>query len=246
MKLSVHLSSDLPETILRVILDTCSTVDLISAEAARRTGLPWLDAPKQEFHTRPGPIQELGQIDLRFSLGEEGAKRYTGVFHIFPSLPFDALLGCKTIRRAGIIIRNIHAVPQVQVGDTSSEASAALSGSTLVPTNDPLLVAAIDEAVANSAQILSEESHIRPLHDAAVLRLDAGDFERNLSSLLYNFSRDLSKNASSASERGVAWLMKNKRAVIAHKICTRFIPEDEEERQAMARTSVHRKLWWCE
>jgi hypothetical protein len=216
------------------LLDTGSTVDLISAEAARRTGLPWLGAPKQEFHTLSSPIQELGQIDLRFSLGEEGAKCYISVFHIFPSLPFDALLGCNTIRRAGIIIRNIHAIPQVQAGDTSSEASAALSGSTLVPTNDPLLVTAIDEAAANSAQILSEESHIRPLHDAAVLRLDGGDFERNLSSLLYNFSRDLSKNASSASERGVAWLMKNKRAVIAHKIRTRFIPEDEEERQAMA------------
>jgi hypothetical protein len=105
VKLSVHLSSDLSETILLVaILDTGSTIDLISAEAARRTGLPWLDASKEEFHTLSGPIQELGRIDLRFSLGEEGAKCYTSVFHIFPSLPFDALLGYKAIRRAGIII----------------------------------------------------------------------------------------------------------------------------------------------
>jgi hypothetical protein len=235
LNLSVHLSSNSPKTIqLVAVLDTASEVNLISAEAARGTGLPWLKAPRQTLYTLSGPLQELGQIAIRFNLGQESAKSYTGVFHILPSPYFDVLLGGATIRRAGIVIRNIHAVPQVQVGDSSSEASAALSGSTLVPTNDPLLVTAIDEAVANSAQILSEESQIKPLHVAAVLRLDGAVFESNLSSLLYNFSRDLSKNASSASERGVAWLMKNKRAAIAHNIRIRFVPEDEEERQAMA------------
>ena len=94
LKLSVHLSSDSLKTILLVaVLDTASEVNLISVEAALRTGLPWLEAPKRDLDTLSGPVQKLGQIDLTFSLGQESAKSYTRAFYIVPGLRFEALLG---------------------------------------------------------------------------------------------------------------------------------------------------------
>lgn len=182
-----------------------------------------------------GVIHILGRIVLRVCLHNTGEKAWELPFIVIDDsvdTSFDLLLGWEFLRDTLILQRNVDSLPVPE--DSQSQASMALSGTTLDPTDDPELAAAIHAAAANAAHILSYEKHARELHVAAIVRLGGGPFEQNMSSLLDQFSRNLAKNAASPSENGAAWLMRRQKAFIAHAIRTEFAPENENQREAMA------------
>jgi hypothetical protein len=225
---------------LPALLDTGSDVNLIKhaifSKFFKDTNLS-LEATSVVFSALSDVIRPLGQIKLHIWL-PGGTASWNLPFMVVDDsvhIPSDLLLGWKFARDALILQRNVESLPVPE--DSRSQASMALSGTTLDPTGDPELAAAIDAAAANAAHILSYEKHARELHIAAIVRLGGGPFEQNMSSLLDQFSRNLAKNATSPSENGAAWLMRRKKAFIAHSIRTEFAPENENQREAMA--SLH-------
>lgn len=91
---------------------------------------------------------------------------------------FDLLLGWEFSRDTLILQRHVDSLPVPE--DSQSQASMALNGTTLDPTDDPELAAAIRAAAANAAHTLSYEKHARELHVAATVRLSGGPFEQNI------------------------------------------------------------------
>ena len=243
MEVTVSVPSSPSRTLRQqAVLDTGSDVNLIKhaifSKIVKDTNLSLEETSVAFLSSIGGVIRPLGQVVLRFCLRNTGEKAWELPFMVVDdsvNTSFDLLLGWEFLRDALILQRNVDSLPAPE--DSQSQASMALSGTTLDPTGDPELAAAIYAAAANAAHILSYEKHARELHVAAIVRLGGGSFEQNMSSLLDQFSRNLAKNATSPSENGAAWLMRRKKIFIAHAIRTEFAPENENQREAMA--SLH-------
>ena len=124
--------------------------------------------------------------------------------------------------------------PGPDPADSRSVSSLGLSRTTLDQMREPEALRAIEVAVANTVQILSEDEYFEPLYAAAIVRIGREPFELNFSKLLGSFSKDLSKGAVAADQKGMAWLIFSKRRMIANAIRRQFVPDNEEKKSAMA------------
>jgi nucleoside phosphorylase len=98
----------------------------------------------------------------------------------------------------------------VETSDTSSQGSATLMGD-LEPD-------IIDAAVEKFAQVLASDRRLRPLCATAVLRMTPSVFQRNLITILMNFSKAMQKVARTPLERATTWMLRRRRFPIAIRI----------------------------